>query len=96
MSQYDSVYAGQRIRQRRWMLGVSRSEVAERLGIEARQLEAVEAGERLVAGGFLSAIAGILEVPVAYFADGADSGFGASGYGATVFSETEASSLARA
>jgi transcriptional regulator with XRE-family HTH domain len=66
-------YVGSRLRQRREDLGISIAEFAGLLKIPADELAAYEAGSRRVSAALLHTIATWLEVPLAWFYDGAQS-----------------------
>jgi len=61
------VYVGQRIRQRRMMMGYSQEELGRNLDLTFQQIQKYEKGVNRVGAGRLFLIASILGVPVAYF-----------------------------
>ncbi len=61
------VHVGSRIRLRRTMLGLSQEKLGERLGITFQQVQKYEKGTNRVGASRLQNIAGILDVPVAFF-----------------------------
>lgn len=61
------VHVGSRIRLRRNMTGMSQEKLGERLGITFQQIQKYEKGTNRVGASRLQAIAGILNVPVAFF-----------------------------
>ena len=65
------IHVGGRIRLRRNMTGMSQEKLGEHLGITFQQIQKYEKGTNRVGASRLQAIASILEVPVAYFFDGA-------------------------
>lgn len=65
------VHVGSRIRLRRNMIGISQEKLGEHLGITFQQIQKYEKGTNRVGASRLQAIASILEVPVAYFFEGA-------------------------
>ncbi|MFA5120551.1 helix-turn-helix domain-containing protein [Zavarzinia sp.] len=60
---------GRRIRERRWLLGLSQEKLARRVGLKFQQIQKYETGGAKVSAGRLSSIAQALEVPAAYFYD---------------------------
>ena len=58
---------GQRVRERRRELGVSRVAMAERLGLTQQQLQKYESGFNRLSAGRLYEIAIMLDVPLSYF-----------------------------
>ncbi len=61
------VHVGSRIRLRRTMLGFSQEKLGESLGITFQQVQKYEKGTNRVGASRLQNIAGILDVPVAFF-----------------------------
>jgi CheY-like chemotaxis protein/DNA-binding XRE family transcriptional regulator len=70
--QSDHVYAfiGQRIRERRKLLKLSQTELAELMGFSYQQMQKYETGVSRVTAGKLLQFAKILNVPPSYFYDG--------------------------
>ena len=64
------VHVGKRIRHRRWTLGTTQQQLAERVGIKFQQVQKYETGMNRVSASRLWDIASALEVPIAYFFDG--------------------------
>lgn len=63
------VHVGERLRQRRMLLGKSQKDVAERAGITYQQLQKYELGRNRISASRLYAIAHVLDVPITYFFD---------------------------
>lgn len=61
------VHVGERLRQRRMLLGKSQKEVAERAGITYQQLQKYELGRNRISASRLYAIAHVLDVQITYF-----------------------------
>ncbi len=61
------IHVGSRIRLRRNILGMSQEKLGESLGITFQQIQKYEKGTNRVGASRLQAIAGILQVPVAFF-----------------------------
>ena len=64
------VHVGQRIRQRRWMVGITQQQLAESVGIKFQQIQKYETGMNRVSASRLWDIAHTLDVPVSYFFEG--------------------------
>lgn len=64
------VHVGQRVRQRRWMLGITQQQLADQVGIKFQQIQKYETGANRVSSSRLWDIAHVLEVPVAFFFEG--------------------------
>ncbi len=64
------VHVGQRVRQRRWMVGMTQQQLAERVGIKFQQIQKYETGTNRISSSRLWDIAAVLEVPVSFFFDG--------------------------
>ncbi|WP_344841916.1 helix-turn-helix transcriptional regulator [Celeribacter arenosi] len=64
------VHVGKRIRHRRWMVGMTQQQLAERVGIKFQQIQKYETGMNRVSASRLWDIAESLAVPVAYFFEG--------------------------
>lgn len=58
---------GQKLRQRRWMMGISKTELAEQLGVTAREIQNFELGVTHVDANRLYRLAVILDVSPSYF-----------------------------
>jgi transcriptional regulator with XRE-family HTH domain len=61
------VHVGQRIRQRRTLLGMSQEKLAEAIGLTFQQVQKYERGANRVGSSRLFDLARVLEVPIAYF-----------------------------
>lgn len=68
MNGIDSA-VGQRIRQRRKSLGLSQTELADRVGVKFQQVQKYETGVNRVAASRLWKISEALSVPITYFFD---------------------------
>ena len=79
-------YVGSRMRLRRKMLNMSQEQLGEKLGITFQQVQKYEKGTNRVGASRLYSLAGLLQVPVAFFfpqpeASGAASGMREEGSG---------------
>src|SRR5689334_23641227 len=61
------VHVGQRIRQRRTLLGMSQEKLAEAIGLTFQQVQKYERGANRVGSSRLFDLARVLDVPIAYF-----------------------------
>jgi transcriptional regulator with XRE-family HTH domain len=66
------VHVGKRVRHRRWMIGMTQQQLAERVGIKFQQIQKYETGANRVSASRLWDIAETLEVPVSFFFEGLD------------------------
>ncbi len=66
------VHVGKRIRHRRWMIGTTQQQLAEKVGIKFQQIQKYETGMNRVSASRLWDIAAALSVPVAFFFEGLD------------------------
>jgi len=64
------IHVGQRVRQRRWMLGMTQEQLATSVGIKFQQIQKYETGANRVSASRLWDIAATLGVPVAFFFEG--------------------------
>lgn len=64
------VHVGKRIRQRRWMTGMTQQQLADKVGIKFQQIQKYETGVNRVSASRLWDIADASEVPVAFFFEG--------------------------
>ncbi|WP_417242961.1 helix-turn-helix domain-containing protein [Celeribacter sp.] len=66
------VHVGKRVRHRRWMVGMTQQQLAEKVGIKFQQIQKYETGMNRVSASRLWDIAESLGVPVSFFFEGAD------------------------
>jgi len=64
------VHVGKRVRHRRWMVGMTQQQLAEKVGIKFQQIQKYETGMNRVSASRLWDISDALDVPVAYFFEG--------------------------
>ncbi|NUH65981.1 helix-turn-helix transcriptional regulator [Sulfitobacter sp. S0837] len=64
------VHVGKRIRQRRWLTGMTQQKLAEMVGIKFQQIQKYETGANRVSASRLWDIADALGVPVSFFFEG--------------------------
>lgn len=70
MAHEVDVYVGKRIRQRRWLIGMTQQKLADAVGIKFQQIQKYETGANRVSASRLWDIADALEVDVSFFFDG--------------------------
>ncbi|NNK16687.1 MAG: helix-turn-helix transcriptional regulator [Sulfitobacter sp.] len=68
------VHVGQRIRQRRWLTGMTQQRLAELVGIKFQQIQKYETGANRVSASRLWDIAEALGVDVSFFFEGLEHG----------------------
>src|ERR687884_1362974 len=66
-------HVGERIRERRIMLGLTQQQLAEMIGVTYQQAHKYERGINRVSAGRLFEIARALSAPITYFFEGLDS-----------------------
>ncbi len=64
------VHVGKRIRQRRWMIGMTQQALADAIGIKFQQVQKYETGMNRVSASRLWEIAHALDVSISFFFDG--------------------------
>ncbi len=64
------VHVGKRIRHRRWMVGMTQQQLAEKVGIKFQQIQKYETGMNRVSASRLWDISEALSVPVSFFFEG--------------------------
>lgn len=101
MAHIVDTHVGKRIRQRRWLIGMTQQKLAELVGIKFQQIQKYETGANRVSASRLWDIAESLGVPVGFFFEGleADASGGARSDGnlvpADLLSDKEAMDLVR-
>ena len=68
------VHVGQRIRQRRTLLGMSQERLAESIGLTFQQVQKYERGSNRVGSSRLFDLTRVLDVPISYFFEEMDAG----------------------
>lgn len=66
------VHVGQRVRARRKMLGLSQTQLGKELGVTFQQVQKYERGTNRIGSSRLFRMSTTLDVPVAYFFEGAE------------------------
>jgi len=70
MAHIVDVHVGKRIRQRRWLIGMTQQKLAEIVGIKFQQIQKYETGANRVSASRLWDIGEATGVPVAFFFEG--------------------------
>jgi transcriptional regulator with XRE-family HTH domain len=65
-------HVGKRLRHRRWMVGMTQQQLADRVGIKFQQIQKYETGMNRVSASRLWDIAEVLEVTISFFFEGLD------------------------
>lgn len=76
------VHIGQRLRHKRWLLGLTQQHLAEAVGIRFQQIQKYESGANRISAARLWSLAVALDVPVSFFyagMEGADAEFATGG-----------------
>jgi transcriptional regulator with XRE-family HTH domain len=76
MAHLVDVHVGKRIRQRRWLVGMTQQKLAESVGIKFQQIQKYETGANRVSASRLWDIADALDVDVSFFFEGLKEGAG--------------------
>ena len=63
-------HVGKRLRQRRWLVGMTQQQLAENVGIKFQQIQKYETGANRVSASRLWDIASTLDVSINFFFDG--------------------------
>ncbi|MCE8009351.1 helix-turn-helix transcriptional regulator [Aestuariivita sp.] len=66
------VHVGKRVRHRRWLIGMTQQQLAEKVGIKFQQIQKYETGANRVSASRLWDIADALDVTVSFFFEGLD------------------------
>ena len=72
MTHSVDIHVGQRVRHRRWMMGMTRQQLGDKIGITIPQIQNYENGTKRINASRMSDIAAAMEVPVSFFFDGLD------------------------
>ena len=70
MAQPVDEHVGKRLRQRRWLVGMTQQQLAEHVGIKFQQIQKYETGANRVSASRLWDIASTLDVSINFFFDG--------------------------
>ncbi len=67
-----NIHAGQRIRHRRWEVGMTLQQLGDRIGIAAQQIMKIETGTNEINASLMRDIAAALEVSALIFFEGVE------------------------
>jgi len=70
MAHLVDIHVGKRIRQRRWLIGMTQQKLADMVGIKFQQIQKYETGANRVSASRLWDIGEAMGVPVAFFFEG--------------------------
>jgi transcriptional regulator with XRE-family HTH domain len=88
-------HVGKRIRHRRWMIGMTQQQLADKVGIKFQQIQKYETGMNRVSASRLWDIADTLGVNIAFFFEGLAEGDIPKTAGADMMADKEALELVR-
>ncbi|MDZ4313039.1 MAG: helix-turn-helix transcriptional regulator [Cypionkella sp.] len=88
-------HVGKRIRHRRWMIGMTQQQLADKVGIKFQQIQKYETGMNRVSASRLWDIADALGVTIAFFFEGLAEGAQATQAGHDMMADKEALELVR-
>lgn len=87
-------HVGKRIRHRRWMVGMTQQQLADKVGIKFQQIQKYETGMNRVSASRLWDIAETLGVTTSFFFEGLNNAAVAAG-GSDIMADKEAMELVR-
>jgi transcriptional regulator with XRE-family HTH domain len=89
-------HVGKRIRHRRWMVGMTQQQLADKVGIKFQQIQKYETGMNRVSASRLWDVADALGVAISFFFEGLAEGQAATAYApGDMMSDKEALELVR-
>ena len=68
------LHIGQRVRHRRWLLGMTQQQLAQSVGIRFQQIQKYESGANRVSASRLWDLSQALDIPVSFFFEGLTNG----------------------
>ncbi|MBD3787367.1 MAG: helix-turn-helix transcriptional regulator [Sphingomonadales bacterium] len=90
------VHVGKRIRHRRWMIGMTQQQLADKVGIKFQQIQKYETGMNRVSASRLWDIADAVEVPISFFFEGLSENYApAAPVSGDILADKEALALVR-
>lgn len=89
------IHVGKRIRHRRWMIGVTQQQLADKVGIKFQQIQKYETGMNRVSASRLWDIADTLGVEISFFFEGLSEGPAAALATSDFMADKEALDLVR-
>lgn len=88
-------HVGKRIRHRRWMIGMTQQQLADKVGIKFQQIQKYETGMNRVSASRLWDIADALGVTISFFFEGLAEGAQVAHAGNDMMADKEALELVR-
>lgn len=88
-------HVGKRIRHRRWMVGMTQQQLADKVGIKFQQIQKYETGMNRVSASRLWDIADALGVQIAFFFEGLSDDVAAAAAQGDILADKEALELVR-
>ena len=88
-------HVGKRVRHRRWMIGMTQQQLADKVGIKFHQIQKYETGMNRVSASRLWDIADALGVTIAFFFEGLADGAQVVAAGHDMMADKEALELVR-
>ena len=70
MAHSVDLHVGQRVRQRRWMLNMTQTQLGDGVGIKFQQIQKYETSANRISASRMWDIAEVLDVPVGFFFEG--------------------------
>lgn len=96
MSHPVDVHVGKRIRHRRWMIGMTQQQLAERVGIKFQQIQKYETGANRVSASRLWDISQAMGIPISFCFEGLETSVTSDQVEGDILSDKEALQLVRA
>ncbi len=95
MKHHVDAHVGKRIRHRRWMVGMTQQQLADKVGIKFQQIQKYETGMNRVSASRLWDIADALGVQIAFFFEGLSEGETPAAAQGDIMADKEALELVR-
>lgn len=90
------LHIGQRVRHRRWLLGMTQQQLALLVGIRFQQIQKYESGANRISASRLWDLAKALDMPISFFFEGLGTGKGSPGTDDGLLQNKETMDLIRA
>lgn len=88
-------HVGKRVRHRRWMVGMTQQQLADKVGIKFQQIQKYETGMNRVSASRLWDIADAMGVTISFFFEGLSDSTEAKAAGGDMMADKEAMELVR-
>lgn len=96
MSHPVDVHVGKRIRHRRWMIGMTQQQLADKVGIKFQQIQKYETGANRVSASRLWDISQAMDIPIGFCFEGLSDAIKPHNVEGDILSDKEALQLVRA